>query len=449
MALAALSDRIVSARDHLMSTATVRKDHDWVGRVIDGRFTLLQWLGGSESSNVFLTELPENPSEKAAIKLVLADTVDADAHIAGWAATTALSHPHLIRLFHTGRCQINSAMVLYAVMEYAEENLSQVIPERPLTPAEAREMLPPVLDALSFLHEKGFVHGHLKPSNIMVVDNQLKVCWDRRHVADRLRKPLPALGAYDAPELASGTISPAADVWSLGVTLVEALTQKASVWDPTPKDDPALPGYIPQPFADIARECLRIDLTRRCTAGDVKDHLDPVRPFASPVKKASETRTGKFPLTALVAAALVLLVIFGLKLRHHQSQPGPEIETPQAEPATVAPTPQTSEISKGAPGKGAIAQRVQPEVSRNASKTIQGRVKVKVRLTVGPNGSVSNAAFDSSGPSKYFASLALQAARQWKFKPPLVDGQAVPSVWILQFQFGRDGTDITSVEVSP
>ena len=85
-----------------MSTAIVRKDHDWVGRLIDGRFTLLQWLGGSESSDVFLTELPENPSQKAAIKLMSADAVDADAYIAGWAATTTLSHPHLIRLFHTG-----------------------------------------------------------------------------------------------------------------------------------------------------------------------------------------------------------------------------------------------------------------------------------------------------------------------------------------------------------
>jgi TonB family protein len=432
-----------------MSTATVRKDHDWVGRVIDGRFTLLQWLGGSESSDVFLTELPDNPSQKAAIKLVAAETVDADAHIAGWAATTTLSHPHLIRLFHTGRCQIDSAMLLYAVMEYAEENLSQVIPERPLTPAEARDMLPPVLDALSFLHERGFVHGHLKPSNIMVVDNQLKLCWDRRLVAGSLGKRLPALGAYDAPELASGTISPAADVWSLGVTLVEALTQKAPVWDKSTPKDPAFPGSIPQPLAEIARECLRIDPTRRGTLSGVKAHLEPVPSLRPPISKSTGTRTGKFPRAALTAAVSVLLVVLVLKLRHHPSQPAPPIETQQAAPATVGPTPQTSEISKGTPEKGAVAERVQPEVSRNASKTIQGRVKVKIRLTVGPNGDVSNAAFDSSGPSKYFANLALETARRWKFKPPVVDGQAVPSVWILQFQFGRNGTEITPVEVSP
>ena len=430
-----------------MSTATVRGDHDWVGRVIDGRFSLLQWLGGSESRDVFLTELPENPSRKAAIKLVPADTVDADAHIVGWAATSTLSHPHLIRLFHTGRCQIDSSMLLYVVMEYAEENLSQIIPERPLTPDEAREMLPPVLDALSFLHEKGYVHGHLKPSNIMVVDNQLKICWDRRPVAGKLRQP--PLGAYDAPELASGTISPAADVWSLGVTLVEALTQKAPVWDRSTPKGPALPGSIPQPFAVIAQESLRIDPARRGTLSDVKAHLNPVPSLPNPVTKTSETRPGRLLMIALIAAAIVLLVIGALRLRRHQSPPEPPSETQQAAPTSVAPTPRTNEISKGASVEGAVVQRVQPEVSRNASKTIQGRVKVKIRLTVGPSGNVSNAAFDSSGPSKYFANLALQAARQWKFKPPVVDGQAVPSMWILHFQFGKDGTEITPVEVSP
>jgi TonB family protein len=431
-----------------MSTAIVRKDHEWVGRVIDGRFTLLQWLGSSEWGDVFLTELPDNPSQKAAIKVVPAD-IDADAHIAGWAATTTLSHPNLVRLFHTGRCQINSARLLYAVMEYAEENLSQVIPERPLTPFEAREMLPPVLDALSFLHQKGFVHGHLKPSNIMVVDNQLKVCWDRRYVAGQLRKRLPALRIYDAPEIAAGTISPAADVWSLGVNVVEALTQKTPVWERSTTRDPVLPESIPQPFADIARKCLRADPSQRCTLVDVKADLEPAPSPPPPISEPTRTRTGKLPLVGLVAAALVVLVILVLKVRHQQSQPEPPIETRQAAPATVAPASQTSEIPKQAPEKGAIAERVQPEVSRNASKTIQGRVKVKIRLTVGPNGNVSNAAFDSSGPSKYFANQALQAARQWKFKPPVVDGQTVPSVWILQFQFGRNGTEITPAEVSP
>ena len=431
-----------------MSTAIVRGDHEWVGRVVDGRFTLLHWIGSSEWGDVFLTELPENPSQKAAIKLVPADTADADAHIAGLAATTTLSHPNLVRMFHTGRCQINSARLLYAVMEYAEENLSQVIPERPLTPSEARDMLPPVLDALSFLHQKGFVHGRLKPSNVMVVDNQLKICWDRRHVAGQLRKRLPKLAPYDAPELATGTISPAADVWSLGVTLVEALTQKTPVWEKSTPKDPLLPGSIPEPFDEIARECLRKDPSQRCTLSKVKARLDPAPPLPTSVTNTSKTRTGILPLILFIAVALLLLLIAALTLRPHNNPPVLPSGQQQVSPPSEPPVPE-SEVSKAASVKGAVVEQVQPEVSRNASKTIHGRVKVRIRLTVDSSGSVSNAAFDSPGPSKYFANLALQAARQWKFRPAQIDGRAVPSAWSLLFQFGRDGTEITPVEVSP
>ena len=68
--------------------------------------------------------------------------------------------------------------LLYVVMEYAEENLSEILPQRPLSSAEARDMLPPVLDALAYLHGKGFVQGRLKPSNIMAVADQVKLSSD-------------------------------------------------------------------------------------------------------------------------------------------------------------------------------------------------------------------------------------------------------------------------------
>ena len=63
-----------------MTTAAIRSD--WVGRIIDGRFTLLQWLGGSEWSGVYLTELQGPRSQKVAIKLIPADAGDAEAYIA-------------------------------------------------------------------------------------------------------------------------------------------------------------------------------------------------------------------------------------------------------------------------------------------------------------------------------------------------------------------------------
>ena len=132
-------------------------------------------------------------------------------------------------------------------MEYADEDLSQIIPQRSLTLAEAREMLRPALDALAYIHAKGFVHGRLKPSNIMACTDQLKLSSDALCEPD---EPMPGVGHYDPPESAA---SPAGDVWSLGATLVEILTQHVPVSEDAQNPDPQVPKTIPEPFFDVAR----------------------------------------------------------------------------------------------------------------------------------------------------------------------------------------------------
>src|ERR1035437_5712446 len=434
-----------------MNTAAVRSD--WEGRIIGGRFTLLQWLGGSGRGGVFLTELQGHPLQKAAIKLIPADATDAEAHIAGWAVTKTLSHPHLMRLFHTGQCEIDSAPLLYVVTEYAEEVLSQILPERPLPPTEVREMLDPVIDALSYLHGKGIVHGHLKPSNIMVVDNQLKLSCDGLHLAGELGKYSSAPSVYDAPEAATEPISPATDVWSLGVTLVEALTQHPPVWDRSTHREPIVPESVPQPFAGIAQECLRSAPERRCTLNDVKARLEPAPSLPAPASKTDKAAPTKLRVTAFAAAVLVLIaVIAALLLRSHHVKPsftaGEKLVLTIPAPPPQSPGPGT-QSSKGALVKGAVAERVLPDVLPSARESIRGQVNVSIRVTVDPRGDVSNATFDSPGPSKYFAKVALQAAQHWRFKPAQVDGQAASSVWILQFQFTQTATEVTPVEDSP
>src|SRR5260370_24480760 len=90
-----------------------------------------------------------------------------------------LVHPHLLRIFAIGRCRLENRDRLYVVMEYAEEDLSQIIPQRALRDTEARAMLEPVLDALVYLHSNGLVHSRINPSNILTTADQLNLSTDR------------------------------------------------------------------------------------------------------------------------------------------------------------------------------------------------------------------------------------------------------------------------------
>jgi TonB family protein len=67
---------------------------------------------------------------------------------------------------------------------------------------------------------------------------------------------------------------------------------------------------------------------------------------------------------------------------------------------------------------------------------------VGVRVLIDPSGSVVNAKLDSAGPSKYFAELALQAARRWKFRPAKVDERNDSSECVIRFEFMKAGTKV-------
>ncbi len=441
-----------------MNAVSIRGD--WVGRVIDGRFSLLEWLGGSGTSSTFVTELDGPGSRRAVIKLFSAPA-QAEDRLSTWTATTSLSHVHLVRILHFGRAEIDGVPLVYVVTELAEEVLSQIVPERPLTAVEAREMLAPVLDALSYLHGNGCVHGHLKPSNILVVENEVKLSADGLVTEGKHALEFSSSDVNNAPETATEPMAPSADIWSLGATVVEALTQQSPVWDSAGGTEPVVPDSLPKPFDEIARECLQVNPARRCTLSEIRlllqDKPKGVPPQASPEtrtppKIAAKSSPARIPLVPLIVGFVVLAaIIIGLTMRSHKTQTVPlQSETtqqsPPAEPGSQAPAPPPATTGTA---KGNVLDRVMPDVSRQASDTIQGRVSVAVRVTVDPAGAVTNAEFASHGPSAYFARIAMESARSWKFRPPVQNGRAVASTWLLRYQFKQSGVDVTPVETEP
>ncbi len=537
----------------------------WEGQVVEGIFPLRQYLGGSDHSAVFLTECGNGDPQKAVIKLFPFDLATADMQLSSWEFAGQLSHPNLLRLFRSGRCRIDGNDLLYLVMEYAEEDLSQILPQRALTPEETRDMLGPVLDALEYLHGRGFVHGDLKPANILATGDHLKLSSDRSSRIGESLSVSRKAGAYDPPEAISGMLTPAADVWSLGATLVEVLTQHLPEWQPAPNRELLVPVNLPAPFLEIARACLRLEPHRRISVAEIAARMNPravaaasasvpgSRPSVSPVAPAGQVSPlppqpmaslpvpprgaarmqnnphrpppyrgsgsrSRFLVPLVVGALLFAAILTVPRLLPHRpdaksaatvvpdkpaetairkpaesagsSKAKPEHESavsqtaksvapavpqavqrnaPAAAPDSLKTTSEKEQPSRAAssaataaseetpkPGvrgiasaKGEVLDQVLPDVSQKARATIHGKVRVSVKVHVDPSGGVSQAEFDSPGPSQFFADLALQASRKWAFTPPEVNGKSVASEWQLRFEFTQKDTKVIPRQTAP
>jgi TonB family protein len=385
------------------------------GQTIDGVFPLLRYLGGGAGNAVFLTEYGETNPRRAAIKLVPTGAVEAERQLAAWESASTLSHPHMIQILAGGECRLEDETYVYVVTECADEDLSQVLSDRVLTPEEAREMLVPVVDALGYLHGKGFVHGHLTPSNIMAVGEQVKISSDTAHQGD----------------------SPADDARSLGVVLREALVPRS------PGQDAA---RLPEPFAEIVRHCLDPDPQRRWSMGEISACLAGTKSRAAAAPSVAAKKPTRWPLAALAAAVLVV-ALGGWLMRAPRTQPPAAVATVQplapAENVQPVETPSAAIPAPKAPVRGGILTQVLPDIPRKARNTINGKVTVNVKVSVDPSGSVQAATIEPPHSSRYFSELTVSAARRWKFQP-----EDAPQEWLLRFQVFRDRTTVTTARVA-
>lgn len=455
----------------------------WEGRVVDGKFPLRQYLGGSGQSAVFLTEISGPSPKEAAIKLIDPGGKDIDRELARLRGAANLSHPHLIRMFDAGRVQMDGGSILYVVMEQADDDLSQILPQRPLEAGEVAELLPPVIDALSYLHGQGYVHGRIKPSNVLAVGNSLKLSPDAVHSTGDTDSSHRRIDAYDAPETAAGIVTTEGDIWSLGATLVAALTQNVSLAEGSSDGKTGLPQNIPEPFRGIARECLYLDPKRRCSLAQIQARMQPAGksvPVEAQPEPVEEVHSYRYSWRIFVPTSVLILGALGWGLYHVIARPTTEkvadapaavvepakLETPPVAPTAVAPTAvapttvaSTTQPASAPPSvppdpvkkvntPGAVLHQVQPEVPRSAQSTIKGTIKVIVHVQVDDSGKVTSAKFRTSGSSRYFANQAMRAAERWEFTPPQVDGQPTASNWLLQFRFKRSSIQVSSQRVS-
>jgi len=306
-----------------------------------GPYLLLARVGAGGMGEVWRAEdtrLGRTVAIKVLPPSVVAD-VEATARLKREARTAA-------QLYHPSIATIHSIEQdgdhIFIVEEFVEgDSLTRVIRRGGLSEAEICRIARAVADALAEAHAKGIVHRDIKPDNIIVAGNRVKV------LDFGIAKQVGIVGAtssdtptafvtqqgmilgtihYMSPEQALGkTIDGRADVFSLGVVLYEMATGRRPFGGETItetmtqiiRDDPAEPVSVNPGISpglnEIIQRCLRKNAAERYTAAELVTALDAQMGRA---KTAPYTNA-----TAVTAATPTLLTGSQLKTVQEPAQP--------------------------------------------------------------------------------------------------------------------------------
>ncbi|MGK5742964.1 protein kinase domain-containing protein [Micromonospora sp. URMC 103] len=235
-------------------------------------------------------------------------------------AAARLCHPNITNVYDYGEAEQAGVTVPYVVMELIDGGSlsSRLGRERQLPWREAVTIAAEVASALATAHARGVVHRDVTPGNVMLTATGVKVVdfgisalvGESEKGADGTLLGTPA---YLAPErLDNGQVSPATDVYAVGLLLYRMLTGRLP-WQAStttqmlrahmyndPEPMPAVPG-LPHEVADLVRRCLAKRPEQRPPTAELARTLAdaagvlavvPVSPAAGPVDPASLANVG-------------------------------------------------------------------------------------------------------------------------------------------------------------
>ncbi|GAA3868129.1 hypothetical protein GCM10023084_21530 [Streptomyces lacrimifluminis] len=195
-----------------------------------------------------------------------------------------LKRPRLIRMYETltvddpAHPDLDGAVVL--VLEKAEESLAALLTRAPGPPPQGQDLLAQICEGLVQLHRAGWVHGDLKPANVLLMkDGSVRLAdFNMAAELEGTHAYTPAFSTpdYTPPELLWSEIGergrrirPSADIWAFGVLAHLVLTDTFPLPGGTPvtrrdaavayargTDELRLTSGLPDAWREIVRDCL-------------------------------------------------------------------------------------------------------------------------------------------------------------------------------------------------
>ena len=218
----------------------------------------------------------------------------------------------------------------YYVMDYVDgENLSEWLKRtgRPMTESEVRLILPQILDALKAVHNEGFCHLDIKPSNIMLekggkiklidfgASKQLGANGTLTTNAPTAFAQTPGYAPREQTEQNLNKIGPWTDIYALGATLYNLLTNKRPPL-PTDIDDDIsedkhlalpMPADISKQMKDLVLGLMQTNRLRRPQSiAEVQKRISSNKPELQPQSLKTDTKVGKDEVTVVAGEGTII-----------------------------------------------------------------------------------------------------------------------------------------------
>jgi serine/threonine-protein kinase PknG len=243
------------------------------GEVVAGQYEIKGCIAHGGLGWVYLA-FDHNVNDRPVVLKGLVHSGDAEAQAIAMAERQFLAevvHPQIVQIFnfveHTDR---HGDPVGYIVMEYiGGQSLKRGRGEN-LPVAEAIAYMLEILPALAYLHSIGLVYNDLKPENIMLTEEQLKLI-DLGAVS-RINSfgYLYGTPGYQAPEIVRTGPTVATDIYTVGRTLAALTmtlrTRNGRYVDGLPEEDPVLTRY--DSFGRLLRRAIDPDPRRRFVSAE-------------------------------------------------------------------------------------------------------------------------------------------------------------------------------------